>query len=153
MARIKRKKHFVDGAIQGTIILRIIAHWFFFVVVTGAFVVGIEVLSNDTGEAFKNLLPRHGITILVVLVLSPIFMYDVCLLTHRFAGPMVRLRRGMCELADGREVEHLHFRDRDFCQPLATEFNRVVDRIRSLQNEPTDAFSELAMVGEATETT
>lgn len=141
----KRRKHYVDGVVQGTIMLRIVAHWFLFVIVTGTFVFCIEVLSSDMPDAISGLLPRHATTILVVLVLSPIFMYDLCLLTHRFAGPMVRLKRAMRDLADGREVRHIHFRDRDFCKQLATDFNRVVDRFQSLQSARGNESSTFAV--------
>ena len=44
---------------------------------------------------------------------------------------MVRLRRAMRGLAEGREVSPIQFRKHDFWKELATDFNRVVQRVQS----------------------
>jgi hypothetical protein len=134
MANI-RKKHFVDQSVQGTILLRLVLHWVLFVVTAGLFLYFVELLGGAPRNAGKNLVSRHGPTVLAVLALAPIFLNDLCKLTNRFAGPMVRLRRAMHDLAQGREVAPVHFRDRDFWKELAVDFNRVVERVQTSKNE------------------
>ncbi len=127
----KRKKYFVDRSVQGAIVLRLLVHCALFVFTTGAFLYFVELLVGAPRDAGKNLLSRHGPTILSALVLGPIFLRDLCKLTNRFAGPMMRLRRAMRDLADGREVGFIKFRDGDMWQELAVDFNRVVERIQT----------------------
>jgi hypothetical protein len=139
----KRKKHFVDRAVQGAILLRLVMHWSLFLFAAGTFVYFVEMLAGAPREAGKNLLSRHGPTVLAVLVLAPVFIRDLCKLTNRFAGPMVRLRRAMHDLAEGREVAFIQFRDGDFWKELAVDFNRVVERVQSTKANAGDADSDL----------
>jgi signal transduction histidine kinase len=141
----QRKKYFVDRSVQGSILLHIVAHWAMFLVVAGVFLFFIELLVGDPRDAGKNLLARHGPTLLAVLVLAPILIRDLCRLTNRFAGPMVRLRRAMHDLAEGREVSPIHFRDRDFWEDLAIDFNRVAERVQSTKAVKENDMQELAM--------
>lgn len=127
----KRKKHFVDRSVQGAILLRLVMHWGLFIVTAAAFLYFVELLTGAPHEAGKNLAARHGPTVLAVLVLAPIFLRDLCKLTNRFAGPMVRLRRAMHDLAEGRKVAPVQLRDGDFWKEFAVDFNRVVERVQN----------------------
>ena len=100
----KRIRHFVDGSVQGAILFRLAMHCGLFLFVAGAFLYFVELLAGAPHDAGKNLLPRHSPTVLAMLVLVPVFIRDLCGLTNRFAGPMVRLRQAMHDLAEGREV-------------------------------------------------
>ena len=135
----QRKKQFVDRAVQGTLLLHIVGHWAFFLFAAGALLLFVEMVVGDPRDAWRGLVHRHGPTVLTVLVLAPIFIRDLCKLSNRFAGPMVRLRRAMRDLADGREVSPIHFRERDFWKDLATDFNRVVAHVQASTPPAADA--------------
>ena len=130
-----RKKHFVDPSVQGAILMRLVMHWGMFVFTTGAFLYFVELLSGAPLDAGRNFASRHGPTLLAVLVLAPIFLCDLCKLTNRFAGPMMRLRRAMHDLAEGKEVAPIQFREGDFWKELAVDFNRVVKRVETSKHE------------------
>jgi hypothetical protein len=106
-------------------------HWLIFLVAVGAFLLFLEAIDGEPSDAWENMLRRHGPSVLFVLVLSPIYIRALCKLTNRFAGPMVRVRRGMHDLAEGRDVAPIHFRPGDFWQDLATDFNQVAERLRA----------------------
>lgn len=125
-----RNSHLSDWAVQGTVLLHIAMHWLMFLVTVGAFLLFLELVSGEPRDAWQNMLRRHGPSMLVVLVLAPIFIRELCKLTNRFAGPMVRLRRAMHDLAEGREVAPVQFRPGDFWAELATDFNRVAQRVQ-----------------------
>jgi hypothetical protein len=129
----KRRRYFVDRSVQGDILLRIVLYWVLFLFTAGSMLCFIELLIVPPDEALNNLLFRHSPTLVAVLILTPIFLLDLCKLTHRFTGPMVRLRRAMNDLAEGRDVAPLHFRDRDYWQDLAENFNRVAERVQSAE--------------------
>ena len=129
----QRKRLFVDRSVQGAILWRLAMHWMLFLVAGCAFLFFVEMLNGDPRNAGRNALTRHGPTLLAVLALAPIFICDLCKLTNRFAGPMIRLRRAMNDLAEGREVKNVHFRDGDFWKNLDVDFNRVVGRLRSAE--------------------
>ena len=140
----KRKRYFVDRSVQGAILLRLCLYFALFVFSAGAFLLFVEVLIDDPRKAADNFMNRHGPTILAGLVLTPIFFLDLCKLTNRFAGPMVRLRRSMKALAEGEEVSPIHFRDGDFWQELAEDFNRIVKRVEALETQRSEPPSTTA---------
>lgn len=131
--KMKRTRRFVDRSVQGALLLAVTAHWALFLTATAVLLVII-----DMAEGVLFSVPeRSSFTAavmpiaLVVLVLTPMFVYDMVRMSHRFAGPLVRLRRAMHDLADGREVPPVHFREGDFWHELAADFNRVSARVRS----------------------
>ena len=145
----KRKKYFVDRSVQGTLLLHIVAHWAVFLFAAGLFVLFVELLAGNPRDVGKNFLHRSGPTLLALLALAPLFLRDLCKLSHRFAGPMVRLRRAMRDLADGREVSPIHFRENDFWKDVASDFNRVVKRVQSTgANLDEDAIPVESNVGD-----
>ena len=67
----------------------------------------------------------------VSLVVLPVILYDLARMSHRFAGPMLRLRRGMERAVAGERVEAIHFRDHDYWQEFADAFNQLNERLQS----------------------
>ena len=139
----KRKTLFVDQAVQGSLLLHILCHWVLFLFVTGAVLFFVELMTVDPRTALGGLIPRHSPTFLVVLVLTPIFIRDLCKLSNRFAGPMVRLQHAMKELAEGRDVSPVEFRKNDFWKDVASDFNRVAERVR-MASPPNENDKEVA---------
>lgn len=127
----KRTKNFIDRSVQGSVLLRLVAHWMLFLVTAGAFLFFVELLTSDPRDAGRNVWLRYGPVSLTVIVLGPIFLHDLCKVTNRIAGPILRLRKAMRELADGQDVAPIEFREGDFWQDLAVEFNRVLERVQT----------------------
>jgi hypothetical protein len=63
----------------------------------------------------------------------PLLLADVLRVSNRFAGPMYRLRNALRDLADGKPVTPVKFREGDFWCNMADEFNRVLDRMKDLE--------------------
>jgi hypothetical protein len=130
-----RKKHFTDRAVQGTLVFHLIGNWLVFLFTVGVFFLFVEMVNGGPHDAFQAMLRRQALSLWVALLLLPIFIWDLVRLTHRFAGPMVRLRREMRNLAEGRAVAPIKFRQGDFWQDLATDFNRVIERVQASSRE------------------
>lgn len=126
--RYTRKRVYVDRHVQGAIVLRLIFLWVAFMmlaIVISLFLQfcaspyeGFSYYWNNTGQSVFPLLMSFA-------VLLPIAVVDLMRLTNRFAGPILRLRRVMQELASGADVPPLHFRQHDFWQDLADQFNEI----------------------------
>jgi HAMP domain-containing protein len=61
------------------------------------------------------------------------------LISHRVAGPLLRLRNQMHLIAEGKASAPVKFRDNDFFQELAEAFNRTQagsPRLRSVDSSP-----------------
>jgi hypothetical protein len=131
-----RSRLFVDRDVQGALLKRIVCHWVAFVLSLIVLLVAFQYFErpldsfDDQVQVFQS---RHTVTALVLLVLLPLFVYDALKLTHRFAGPMVRVRRMLGQLAAGEPTDPLHFREGDFWNDVAKNFNAIRTK---LQREP-----------------
>jgi nitrogen fixation/metabolism regulation signal transduction histidine kinase len=145
MLRHKRKQLFVDNKVQGALTLRVVAYWFY-CLLTVALMTACWVILSETPQSSREMLQRvwahAGPALLSSLLLLPIVVVDAIRLSNRFAGPVLRLRRGMKQLADGQSVSPIHFRDGDFWCDFALDFNRVASRVQAAAERELDEASQ-----------
>lgn len=131
MSAADRKKTFVDPQVQGALVRRLLLHWVGFFLVASVVAFVLQVLSNPfqpLGGHFQQLWWTQGPFLLVMIFLLPVFVLDTIKLSHRFAGPIYRLRQTIRLIAEGNAPTRLKFRDFDFWQGLADDFNQMLDR-------------------------
>lgn len=127
-----RKQQFVNPKLQGAFLLQLLLHWGLFL--TAAFVL-LTVWQVLTGpfrpinEHLVQMWERFRPVGVVLLLLMPAFLLDSIKLSHRVAGPMVRLRREFQNLAAGKFVAPVRFREKDFFHEVADDFNQAIARI------------------------
>jgi len=63
--------------------------------------------------------------ILISLALVPVFIWDSLKLSNRFAGPIVRVRRALAQIADGQSPKAIEFRHGDFWKALVVDLTRA----------------------------
>ena len=144
MAKV-RSKLYVDNAVQGAIAKRVMFHWFLFFTLMSLSVVSLEFF---LGESHLSLAQHMGVVwgkyaffFILMLALLPTFIYDTVKLSHRFAGPVMRLKDSLRRLPDGEQVPQLKFRENDFWLDLSHDFNRVAGRVQptvQLQSHPAE---------------
>lgn len=126
----KRTRTLVDSEVQGSLIRRIALHWVvFFVCNAVALTIWIRLFEQpdgDWGQTFGDTLRRFLPFFVITAALIPAFVWDTLKLSHRFAGPILRLRGALIDLKEGRSVKPLKFRDSDFWQEMALNFNEVM---------------------------
>jgi len=79
-------------------------------------------------EQLKNVWRNQGPFLIVIVTLLPVFVYDTIKLSHRFAGPILRFRRLIQEIGQGKPATKLKFRGNDFWRGLADDFNQLIDQ-------------------------
>jgi hypothetical protein len=134
MAHPGRKKTFVDPKVQGALVRRLVLHWAAFIAVSGLVAFCLQVLSNpftSIREHAQNVWWTHGPFLLVMVFMLPVFIVDTIKLSHRFAGPIYRMRQTIRSLAKGGAYTPMKFRDFDFWQGLAEDFNQMIERLSS----------------------
>jgi len=140
-----RKHIFVDPKVQWALVLRVILYWFVCLIAISLMLLCWRIV---TGPArmfythFDDMWFFYGPAAVASLLLVPLVIVDVVRLSNRFTGPLLRLRRSMRALARGEEVEPIRFRDGDFWQKFAEEFNAVAARCRHLATAPAAARDE-----------
>ena len=144
-----RRQLFVDRQVQGALLYRIAVYWCFSVLTVCLITLCVQAITYPDRPfleyfAFADFFTQYGPLVLTSLVLVPLIMFDVVAVSNRFVGPLLRMRRSMRELAAAQPVEPIHFRDKDFWQDVAQEFNLVVARVQDLEQQLAEAREQLA---------
>ncbi len=132
----KRRQLFVDSKVQGALAARVVLYWGASMATMGLMLLCFRIIAGPARlfyEHFDEMWFHYGPALAGSVIILPLLVIDVVRLSNRFAGPLVRLRRGMRALAQGQPVERLHFREGDFWQEFAEEFNAVAARLRHLE--------------------
>jgi len=145
-----RKHLFVDPKVQGALIIRVAMYWVICLITIALMLLCWDIV---TGPArifythFNDMWFFYGPAAIASLLLLPLVIIDVIRISNRFVGPLVRLRRSMRALARGEEVELMEFRDNDFWQDFANEFNAVRARILQLSANSKSESENEEMLG------
>ena len=140
-----RRKYFVDPKVQGTLLKQAILSWAW----TSMTFAGVILLyrvapawltgnNTPTGQFWYHMGPY----VLASAVLLPIILFRSLLFSHRFAGPMVRVRRTLKEIASGESPPPIKFRDDDYWVDLANEINDVAAMVSRLKQAPDCSTSQ-----------
>lgn len=138
---MRRDSFFVDPVVQGKLGWKIVSYWFFCLLAVELFVACwlVWLLRPESSlELVRLVMQVCAIPFAASLLLMPIVIFDSMRFSHRFAGPMVRLRRVMRDLADGKPTSPVAIREGDFWNDFAADFNRLAKRVEQLENEVRD---------------
>jgi signal transduction histidine kinase len=147
MIRLKRRTNYVDSSVQGALLRKIFTHWIVFFFATGLSVVVLQTLLGDPskslGERLQMEMGEFVFIGIVMVALLPAFMLDTVRFSNRFVGPILRLRRHLRELGQDQETDDCNFRDHDFWNEIAAEFNVVTDLVKSQRDEIAELKKQL----------
>ncbi len=133
-----RKRKFVDPEVQGALTRRLLLHWFAFAGVAALITLGMQWMS-DPFVPFREVLVgawwTYSPVFLVLGCMLPLFVVDSIKLSNRFAGPLVRFRKAISDLADGQTPESIEFRNSDFWREMAGDLNRVAARLEAVERD------------------
>ena len=142
-----RKSTFIDPSVQGTLVKRVVMHWICFIVTSIAAITLLQMVLGDPSktiaEHMESAAKQYALFFIVMLTLLPAFVLDTIRLSHRFAGPIYRLRQTFRTVAAGKAFQPIRFRNGDFWKDIAGEFNEMMEAL--------DAPMELPATPEATE--
>lgn len=100
---------------------------------------GLAALAGDPALSISQRIGEQTRTVstigLVMLVLLPAFALDTVRFSHRFVGPIARLRKSLRSLAETGYAEPLEFRGNDFWRESGAEFNDVAARFKALHDQ------------------
>ena len=153
MPHPNRKKTFIDAKVQGALVRRLVMHWASFITIAAVVAFALQVLTNPFRPIEQHLQEMwwtHGPFLLVMFFMLPVFVIDTIKLSHRFAGPIYRLRNVIRSLAQGEPHKPVHFREMDFWQGLAEDFNQMVDTL-AIQREAQAPIPSVELEPEAAE--
>ncbi|MEI8376050.1 MAG: hypothetical protein WCJ35_24790 [Planctomycetota bacterium] len=127
-----RKRFFVDYRVQGALAVRVVLYWLMCLLMITLLLLGWGMVTGPVRRPINahltELWALYGSAAVASLLLLPAVIFDLLRLSNRFAGPMFRLRRSMHDLAQGKPVAAVRFRQSDFWQEFADDFNIVAAR-------------------------
>ncbi len=143
-----RKAFFIDHAVQGELLRKAATAWLLSLAFVGTLTIlgwifiapGLEQLIRIR-EFLPSLLGIMIISLAASFAVLPVLLYDLIKLTNRFAGPVFRLQCSMKDLAEGKDVKPISFREGDYWLELAESFNGIAARLKS--KHPTAEESEI----------
>jgi hypothetical protein len=150
MENYKRETVLVDENVQWAIIKQSLQHWLFHSLATVLLLALLQVLLGGIfkswSEHWQTIWPLAASVYVSLIVLLPKFIRDSLELSHRFAGPVLRLRHILRSLAEGKPYTPVKFRESDFWADMAEELNAAVEmltqqRLRG-ESPSTDAPAE-----------
>ena len=136
--KYQRSRMFVDSAFQGRLLLRLVLYWALYHVVLWHFLFLFNLLSasmghdpsapaRSLGTLYREFAVSHSSIVVCFLVTLPILVRDLLKFSHRLAGPLVRFRTTMQQMADGRPVAPVTLRKFDLPSDFLSVFNRMVE--------------------------
>ena len=134
MASNNRKKKFIDSKVQGALIRRITCHYLIFFGTSCTFAFFLQVLTDPftpLGTHFSKLWYTQGPFILVAACLLPVFIRDTIMMSHRFVGPILRVRNTIQQASRGDETPLVRLRPGDFWMDLADDLNGLLTKIKA----------------------
>lgn len=141
--KFKRKRLFVDNKVQGSLIRQLVIHWGLACFLIFFYLFSLQAFSNGFslgfGDNLKALASQYGLLGLVLLVVSPVFIYDSVKLSNRFVGPMVSFRAALKKLAKGEDLENVTFRQNDFWKELSQDLNKISTELKQLRGQQSES--------------
>jgi hypothetical protein len=130
----RRKQTFVNARVQGRFLGRIAAYWVLYHIVLwhGLFVyryaqMRLSATAGHGVDPFRSIYWQFCIDysplLVCSLVIMPLFMLDFARMTHRFVGPLVRVRETLLQLMENERVANVEFRKGDLLPELQVAFN------------------------------
>jgi hypothetical protein len=132
MAERRANRFMIERQVQSALLWRVAAYWVYCLIALGVMLIFWNAMTGPPRrgvELLADVLARYTPAMLASVVLLPLVMIDVLKLSHRFVGPVGKLRQGLAQLAAGRRPERMSFRKGDFWPEMAEEFNRAAARI------------------------
>lgn len=139
MAKIKRRKLFIKGTLQGRYLRLLVLAMFLPTVFIGGclYYLILHILAEEIvfPDAIASLLfPAIAKINVIVLIGLPILFLVILflglLLSHRIAGPIFRLEKDLEEIAEGNFNRRITFRKKDEMRSVADKINKLLDKVQ-----------------------
>ena len=131
-----RRRILIDLGVQGTLVRRT----GLYAAATGMYLLVIFILSDalnhphePISESLFRCLDEADLWAPGLMLLAPLFAYDLINISNRFVGPMFRLRRELRKLSNGETVSPMYSRQGDFWADASESFNRLREELVELR--------------------
>lgn len=131
-----RKKIWIDQKVQGGLVNRAVIYWLSLVAYFAVGHVVFQFIDQPEWtyeEHFNALLSTFGFWFPGIVLMTPLIVFDIVKTSHRFAGPIYRMRNYLHKVGTGEEKGKLWFREGDYWWELVEPVNTLVARMLSAE--------------------
>lgn len=134
---VRRRRLFVNPDLQGRLLGRFAAQFLLYHTVLwhvmflyryleyrGERLAGAPI--QTFSELYGQFALQHYSLVICAVGILPILMWDILMFSHRFAGPVVRLRNSLESLSRGETVAPIRSRQGDLLDGLVAAFNQFL---------------------------
>jgi hypothetical protein len=142
--KYQRRQLFIDRPVQVALLLRALLYWAVCLMAQLLMVFFFAMVSSSADDFVANgpqLWWHVQLSVVASTVLLPVILLDLLKLSHRWVGPISRLRKTLSALSQGESVPLIRFRGGDFWQGLAGDVNVVAAKLNR-QNAASPEGSE-----------
>ena len=136
----RRKSDLLGDPVQRALFRRVMLYSLMYLCLSVAVGIVLQIFS-DPMKAFTLswtvLLKGQLASLAAAVVLLPIFLRDMAKLSVRFLGPVLRLQGAIRGVVNGDEYRPVKFRENDYWQNLADDFNQLMEERVVKREDPT----------------
>ncbi|HVS38400.1 MAG TPA: hypothetical protein VMS17_22775 [Gemmataceae bacterium] len=132
MKQEERKKVWIH-AYQTRILLRIGCYWLIYLVALWNLLFVWRLLAEGPGnllDQYWRFVQDYYPPLVLFVLLLPVAAWDAVKFAHRVVGPLVRVRQTLKDIAEGKPVRPIRFRDGDYLGELRDEFNATLEALQ-----------------------
>ncbi len=136
----KRRQFLVDKKTQFKIAFSLTALWFAGgLIVAGfpafaMFCFGTLIEMRPLADVTKEVVDAMWFPVIMAVIVIPLGVWYSIRFSNRIAGPIFRIHRECRRLLEGEDSYPAHLRDKDFFMDFADTFNKLRDRILTLES-------------------
>ena len=151
-AKPRRGKIYLGAQLQSHMLRRVAIYWLLYHValLQGMFIVqyvqhGDAFVDGEQAIPFWQMLQafawQNASLVVAAVAVGPLLLWDVCRLTHRIAGPLLRLEKTLQRMARGEHVSFMRCREGDMIQGVEQAFNAYLASL-----DARDAVARMASI-------
>jgi hypothetical protein len=125
---LQRRRVFVDMALQGRLCIRVAIYWLGCLLSVALILGWWSALDKNPASVFtwlQEVWQQYGPVFVLSLLALPLALLDCLIMSNRYAGPILRMRRAMNQLARSEAVAPLRLRRGDLLHEMADDLNRI----------------------------
>lgn len=130
-----RRQVVVDWPIQYGFAFRLLGRWIVLIAIVGCcstMAQYVACAAADAKEISLTLQTAVWSFVGAAVLLIPVLVWDAIKMSHRFVGPIIRMKRAIRAIGEGRYQE-IKLRKGDYWHELASELNQMQAKLKERQ--------------------
>ncbi len=143
----RRQRNYIDAKVQGDLLRHLLSYWLMGLSTLVAVILIYRIAPYWlSGNSELLLMIWHDLSplIIVSLAVAPVVIISALRFSNRFVGPVLRFRRTIRLLAEGKTAPQIELRQKDYWKDIADDLNKVSAMLaNTCSEEQVEALSDI----------